>query len=296
MTSPPLVSVIILTYNREDLLKETLRSILSQTHEHLEILVIDNFSEYDIETSLKEFNDQRIVIHRHENGGLLAVNRNLGVSKAKGEFIAFCDDDDLWQPEKITMQLKAFSMRPENLVVGTNYEQFPRRRRNGLYMFSDRNLGFLQLASARTGIPLSSSLTRKEVFDTIGHFDEDPDILTMEDLDFWLRVLKHKDYSIHVLSAPLLKYRVHEANMFAEVNSKQSPYGKLIRIFAKHSEQLEPLIASISSRHEYLDRLHVISSHYYNRSISVTDLFWAKDISLKDKISLTFKRAISDFF
>ena len=296
MSSPPLVSVVILTYNREDLLKETLRSVLSQTHEHLEILVIDNCSEYDIETSLKEFNDQRIVIHRHANGGLLAVNRNFGVSKAKGDFIAFCDDDDLWQPEKITRQLKAFSVRPEILVVGTNYEQFPRRRRNGLYMFSDRNLGFLQLAKARTGIPLSSSLTRKEVFDTLGHFDEDPNILTMEDLDFWLRVLKHKDYSIHVLCAPLLKYRIHEANMFAEVNSNQSPYGKLIRIFSKHSEQLEPLIASISSRREYLDRLHSTSSRYYNRSISAMGLLGAKDISFKDKISLMVKRAISDFF
>jgi teichuronic acid biosynthesis glycosyltransferase TuaG len=296
LTPQSLVSVIVLTYNREELLKETLRSILAQTHRNIEVLVIDNCSDYDIEDSLEKMGDPRISVHRNANGGLLAVNRNFGISKASGDFIAFCDDDDLWHPEKLGQQLDAFSSRPQTLVMGTNYEQFPRRRKNGLFMFRDKDLNFLQLAKTQKGIPLSSSLTRSEVFDLIGGFDEDPAILTMEDFDCWLRVLKHRDNSIHVLKAPLLLYRVHEENMYAKVNRQQSPYEKLIKIFSKHREQLESSIIYFTNHLEYLDQLHAATVGYFSRSLSLKKLWSLKRLHWSDRMTLILKRNISDLF
>ena len=105
------VSVIIPTFNREHLLKETMEYILNQTFKDFELIIVDNYSSDNTENAVKSYNDKRIRYFKNQNNGVIAVNRNFGIKKARGEFITFCDDDDLWLPQKLEKQLLSEVMR-----------------------------------------------------------------------------------------------------------------------------------------------------------------------------------------
>ena len=102
----PLISVIVTTYNRKELLSTTIKSILNQTYSNLELIVVDNYSGYDFNDYMNSFNDERIKAFQNQNNGIIAINRNFGITKAKGEYLAFCDDDDYWVDEKLEQQIK----------------------------------------------------------------------------------------------------------------------------------------------------------------------------------------------
>lgn len=85
----PKVSVIVTTYNRKEYLAETIQSILNQTFQDFELIVVDNYSNYDFFGLMKSFNSEKITAFQNQNNGIIAVNRNFGIKLAKGEFIAF---------------------------------------------------------------------------------------------------------------------------------------------------------------------------------------------------------------
>ena len=105
MKSGPLVSVIVSTHNRADLLCETLDSILSQTYENFELIVVDDGSTDNTEEVVKRHSAGRINYLKIDNWGGPARPRNIGIEKAKGKYIAFCDDDDIWLPKKLEKQI-----------------------------------------------------------------------------------------------------------------------------------------------------------------------------------------------
>lgn len=125
----PLISVVIPTYNRCDLLAEALRSVVSQTYSNWELLVIDDGSTEPIEEVVKAFSDQRIIYHRQMNQGV-SVARNLGIQLAKGKYIAFLDSDDMMEPICLDEKIKLVKENPDVGVVGggcryVNYEGEP---------------------------------------------------------------------------------------------------------------------------------------------------------------------------
>jgi glycosyltransferase involved in cell wall biosynthesis len=101
----PLVTAVIATYNRANLVSRAIRSILDQTYKNVEIIVVDDGSTDDTQRVLRQFVDQVRVIHQ-ENAGPSAA-RNRGIAAAKGEIVAFLDSDDLWLPKKIERQVSA---------------------------------------------------------------------------------------------------------------------------------------------------------------------------------------------
>ena len=84
------ISVIVTTYNRPKLLKETLDSILNQTYVDFELIVVDNNSNYDFFKLIESFNDNRIIAYQNENDGVIAVNRNFGIKKVYLFFYNSC--------------------------------------------------------------------------------------------------------------------------------------------------------------------------------------------------------------
>ena len=96
----PKVSVILTTYNRPDLVKKTILSILNQTFIDFELIVVDNYSDYNFLGLIEEINDQRIYAFQNKNNGNISINRNFALEIAKGDFIEFCDDDDIWKNNK----------------------------------------------------------------------------------------------------------------------------------------------------------------------------------------------------
>jgi glycosyltransferase involved in cell wall biosynthesis len=122
MTAAPLVSVVVPTYNRAHLLPETLESIFAQTYPELEVIVVDDGSQDDTAGAIARFCD-RIAYLRQENRGLAAA-RTAGQRRARGEYVAWLDSDDLWNPEKIALQVAFMRQRPDHVVVASDFSAF----------------------------------------------------------------------------------------------------------------------------------------------------------------------------
>jgi glycosyltransferase involved in cell wall biosynthesis len=132
-TNHPLVSVVIPTCNRSGLLQRAIASVLQQTYQHLEVIVVDDASTDDTRKVVESFNDRRIryVHHATNRGG--AATRNTGIKAATGKYIAFLDDDDEWERNKTELQLAALEKYDAVLCMSTiggerNIERLAARR------------------------------------------------------------------------------------------------------------------------------------------------------------------------
>lgn len=113
----PLISVVIPTYNRCDLLAHAICSVVAQTYSNWELLVIDDGSAEPVEDTIKSFSEQRITYHRQMNQGA-SVARNLGIQLAKGEYLAFLDSDDLMESTCLAEKVGLAQLHPNVGVIG----------------------------------------------------------------------------------------------------------------------------------------------------------------------------------
>jgi glycosyltransferase involved in cell wall biosynthesis len=121
----PTVSIIIPTYNRSRLLARAVKSVLNQTYQNFELIIVDDASTDNTEEVVGSFNDERIKYVRHEKNKGEAVARNTGIKAARGEYIASHDSDDEWLHEKLAKRIRAFeNCSPEIGVVYTALSAF----------------------------------------------------------------------------------------------------------------------------------------------------------------------------
>lgn len=119
---PPLISVILPTYNRANLLPRAVASVIAQAADDLELIVIDDGSTDDTVQVIQDMSDERIrLIHFETNHGI-GHGRNVGVEQARGRLIAFIDSDDLWLPGKLEHQCQVMTRYPEIELLFGNYE------------------------------------------------------------------------------------------------------------------------------------------------------------------------------
>lgn len=216
----PLVSVIVPTHNRPDFLEKTIQSILDQTYSNLEIIVVSNgFSESNKKT-VQKFNDPRILYLEQENSGGPASPRNHGIKKAHGSYLAFCDDDDLWLPEKIEKQVAILEKQPE---FGLCYTKMIRFNENKEWSNSNEEgpVTFTSLLYTNTA-PISSVIVKKHLIDKSGGFSESRKVGDSEDYEFLLRhILSTKFY---FLDEYLIKYWSGN-NTTTAINYKNKIFG-----------------------------------------------------------------------
>jgi glycosyltransferase involved in cell wall biosynthesis len=207
--SLPLVSVVIPAYNAATFLAETLDSVLAQTYESLEIIVVDDGST-DTTSQLLDSYGNRITVLRQANAGQAAA-RNNGARSAKGEFLAFLDSDDLWDPDKITRQIALISRFPEALAVYCDHRTIDAQ---GKHLSSSGALSHPRpsgdiLRALLLGpciITPGLVLLRRNAFDMVGGFDG-----TMrghEDYTLWLHLATQGPF----IYSPdtLVSYRRHK--------------------------------------------------------------------------------------
>ena len=208
------ISVVVTTFNRKDLLLRTINSIINQTHENLELIIVDNFSNYDFFNFINSFKDSRIKPYQNYNNGIIAVNRNFGAFKSTSDFLSFCDDDDFWMKDKLDLQLKIMLNNSDVLLNATL------AKKNGYQTnFGQKNFGIMyrNVSLSRffllryNPIILSSVLIRKDAFISLNGFSEKYELTTVEDLDLWLRLFEIGKISI--LKQVLLKYEIHDNNI-----------------------------------------------------------------------------------
>ncbi|MDH4187238.1 MAG: glycosyltransferase [Nitrospira sp.] len=187
----PLVSVIIPTYNRADYVADAIRSVLTQDYHRVEIIVADDGSVDNTADIVSQFGDAVNYLslpHR----GQPAATRNAALQAANGEYIALLDSDDLFLPGRLARQVAALAEHPEAGLVYSNGYFF--REAPGAPM--GRVLDGLPTPSGDVlpdllrGNFLSTPIVlfRRTCLDVVGMFDERPDIVAVEDYDFWLRI------------------------------------------------------------------------------------------------------------
>lgn len=191
----PTVSVVVPTYNRAHLLGRTIHSVLNQTFKDFELIVVDDGSTDNTEEVVKSFADKRIhYIRQKENRGEAAA-RNMGIQIARGEYIASHDDDDVWLPQKLEKQIKAFERVSHTVgVVYTGMERIEVDRKiyypPSKVTQKEGNIHKELLKGCFLGHP--TVLVRKECFEQVGMYDER--LSYCVDWDMWLRVSKHYDF------------------------------------------------------------------------------------------------------
>ena len=206
----PDISVVITTFNRLQLFRETLDSILAQSFKNFEILVIDNCSTDGTEEYLSALNCPNLRYVRSANNGIIAINRNLGLVLARGRYVAFCDDDDLWEPEKLQHQAGVFAADPSLSICCTRMRTFSNR------IFDNPSPGYSGLITLnrliyKNIIGTSSTLVNKLHAIEVGGFDESGRFSPYDDFEFWVRMAAHG--RIFLLPEQLVLYRIHASNV-----------------------------------------------------------------------------------
>ncbi len=183
------VSVIIPTYNREKLIERSVRSVLNQTYENLEVIVVDDGSADKTEDVIKSIDDDRVIYYKQENGGA-GKARNTGVILATGEYIAFQDSDDVFRSKKLEIQMEYIKKNPQYSMV---YSSFLRHNADGTIRIIpeafrypgplEGDIFYTLLQKNSVGAP--TTLMKKECFEEIGGYDES--LRSLEDWEFALR-------------------------------------------------------------------------------------------------------------
>lgn len=188
-------SIVIPLYNKQNCIRETLRSVFNQSYTDFEVLVVDDGSTDGSLDVVKEFNDERLRIIEKPNSGVSAT-RNAGIAAAANEWIAFLDADDIWTSFHLETLVKVHNQHPKAEVLCSNYEKFSSNENyvDKLEKIEQKMTCFivkdfyLRLLADKHVIWSSTAVVRKDCFEKVGWFDER--LIKGEDLDFWARLFE----------------------------------------------------------------------------------------------------------
>ena len=205
-----LISIVIPTYNHAHYLGNCLDSILKQTHQNWEAIVVNNHSEDNTAEVVSSFPDPRIRMINFRNNGVIAASRNEGIRNSRGEFIAFLDSDDLWYPEKLERCFEQLELGAELVCHGMRYVNKEGYQKDVICGPAEK-AEFLNLLYNGSCIIISASVVRKECLLRVHGFDENPAIVSSEDYDLWLKLSKEK-IRFHFIEEVLGEYLCHSNN------------------------------------------------------------------------------------
>ena len=232
------VSVILPCYNQGIYLSEALDSLLAQTYSGWEAVIVNDGSSDCTEDVASEYcqKDERIRYYRQENKGVSAA-RNLGVSKAEGEYILPLDPDDKLMPEFIDRCLSVLTRHPQYTLVYTQVRLFGVK--NGLWKIPPyRDYRSLLLANCI----VCTALFRKEDCLRIGGYDESM-YWGFEDWEFYIRLLGERK-EVCQIQEPLFHYRIKEVSRSTECDKKETGRKVLTYIYQKHIERYTDCFAT----------------------------------------------------
>ncbi len=250
----PYVSVILPTYNRATELGNAMQSVLDQTYENLELIVVSDGSTDETEQVVNGFSDTRVRFIQSEKNGGLAYARNLGIREAQYDLLAFHDDDDLWKPEKLEDQVR--ELLQSDLSTGFCYCEMsyimmdgktvhivPRREINMV-----RKRGYLYPELLRRNIIGGPTLlVRRECLEDVGLFDES--LAIFEDWDMVLRL--SKGYDAAFVAKPLYDYFEHEKSLTTDRSNAHRE--KIVKTLTRLDEKTAEDKAAYGFTEKYLD-------------------------------------------
>lgn len=259
--SNPLVSIITPAYNAERTIAETIGSVRAQNFTDWEMIIVDDGSTDDTAAIVRalQATDPRIRLYTlPRNTGLAAAARNHAMKRARGEFIAFLDADDLWEPNKLSSQVDYLRQHSDVDVLSTWHEPFgdperARQWRTTMWRFSTTRVTLEQ--SLQQSLTTSSVMMRRRCFEKLGGMIANRRLTTGEDTEYWIRLVAH--HETHRLCEPLTRYRVHVAGGSLSMTDLQRKHERdrtLLRVMLSRS-YLTPS-----------DKLLYRSIYHYNRA------------------------------
>jgi glycosyltransferase involved in cell wall biosynthesis len=217
----PAISVIIPTFNNAGLLPETLTAVRQQTVRDLEIIVVDDGSTDDTAAVVKQFDPA--IVYCHQANQRQAAARNTGAGLARGEYLAFCDHDDLWNPTHLELLLQCFAQFPEAAMSFDNaqifgdgdlrdYVKAPISRK-----LHHRKIGAKFLLTEYPVASMSVVMVKKECFQSLGGLA--PTVGVMDDYHFYLRLATRRE--IRYVDSVGCRKRVTDTNLSKLTNLKE---------------------------------------------------------------------------
>jgi glycosyltransferase involved in cell wall biosynthesis len=255
---PPKVSILVPVYNCESYVAESIQSILNQSFENFELIVIDGGSTDGTLRIVKEFRDRRIRLVDHKERFGLVESRNEGLSLAKGNIIAFQDADDISQRLRIAKQYSEFLVHDDLEVLGTSYTRIDHRRKALQRIQLAERISFKDLLG---GMQLcnGSVMLRKNTILGEGMFD--PFFRQCEDYELYCR-LAQKGCKIMNLQESLYFLRDHPNRLSVSRWKEQALYLQLVRDMYSGFLDKRKIGVSLQSDPE---RLYSLLSHEKKR-------------------------------
>lgn len=224
----PTVSVVIPVRNGKPFLDQAVESVISQSFEDLELIIVDDGSDDDNYDRFLLMDPRIRVIHLAGSG--VSVARNTGMQCAKGHYIAFLDADDVWFPGKLSSQIRYLERHPEVWVVFGGFKNWVVMD-NG--EFGDVNALTSDCSSLSTASPnrsgwlytrllngllvgMNTAVIRREVYESVGGFNES--MRQGEDYDFWLRASRLAE--MHSLNGEVALYRIHGSSAMHKLSGR----------------------------------------------------------------------------
>ena len=230
----PLVSVVLPTHNRVELLAGAVESVLAQTEQRFELIVVDDGSrdatpEYIAALTRRDIRTRSIRLETPRGGG---AARNEGIRLSQGDWVAFLDDDDRWLPTKLEKQLTALRAHPTAVAASCGYEcVFASRRRKVVTVPSSVKLSELFESNVLGGASLC--LVSAQALGSIAGFDTS--LVAGQDLDLWVRLRQLGE--IVVCREPLVLYHAHDGPRIT--NNTFSQYAGSRRFYFKHRHLMD---------------------------------------------------------
>jgi glycosyltransferase involved in cell wall biosynthesis len=196
----PLFSVVIPTFNRASNLKRAIESVLVQSYDIFEILVMDDGSTDNTAEIVASFADQRITYRWDKNFGGPARPRNRGITLAKGEWIAFLDADDWWTADKLQVCFDCINDKVDLVyhdleIVSDHPKLFSRKINKSRQV---KPPVFMDLLLKGNAISNSSVVVRKRLLERIGSINESAGMIASEDYNTWLRIAQITDRFLYI--------------------------------------------------------------------------------------------------
>lgn len=253
-------SVIVAVYNGAKTLTQTIESILSQTYDNFELLLIDDGSTDESKNLIEKYlEDERVKYFKKQNGGVASA-RNFGIARATGEIIGFCDQDDQWLPQKLEKQIPLFSDPDVGLVY--SWVDIDRHGKRECSTPEFEGECFEALLN-RNFVSCCTAMVRRTVLNQVNGLDESRELHGVDDRHLWLKVARIS--KLAVAKTPLAIYFIHGENY--SLDNKKMLIADLSCIEKIASiEDLTPREKSLCKNAKYNAYKHYANNFLYRNS------------------------------
>lgn len=292
----PIFSIVIPLFNKEKFVLDAVQSVLNQTFENYEILIIEDASTDKSLEVVLGIKSEKVIVIKHDANQGLSASRNTGIKNAKSPYIAFLDADDYWKNTYLDELFLLINNFPEAKLFATNYEELFQNDLALLPKNNAENLAektiipdFFAISLAQPLYCPSSFCVEKSVFDTIGFYNES--IRFGEDVDFNIRA--NLCYSLAYSKKPLVRYTMVSENQITQ----SAISGKVITDFDFFdTNETSKSLKKFLDFHRYIMAKHYKTEHNALAFEKMKKGIDVKNLNFKQRILLNAPLPLLHFF